>query len=124
MECFKKIILAILTPLNYLFYKIYVFMSYLTLNDTPIQHLAVMSVLITMNTITIYTALSGSPPPNKFLIILIILVPYAFPKVEDKIVSKYENESEESFILGNIAVIVYIVLSIFFLFKVLYLYKK
>lgn len=118
MECFKKIILAILTPFNYLFYKIYVFMFYLNFNSSPIQHLAVMSVLITMNIITIHMAIYGSPPPNKFLIILILLVPYAFPKVEDKIVSKYENESEESKIIGNIAVIAYIALSIFFLVKV------
>src|SRR5690606_3106573 len=103
---------------NYLFYKIYVFMYYLNFNDTPMQHLGVMSVLIGMNIITVYIAIYGSFPPNKFLISLILLVPYAFPKVADKIVSKYEKESEESFILGNIAVIAYVALSIFFLVKV------
>lgn len=124
MKFIKRFILALLTPFNYLFYKLYVFMSYLSFSDTPVSHMSAMSLLITLNIITIYTALYGSPPPNKFLISLILLVPYAFPKVADKIVSKYENESEESFILGNIAVIVYIALSIFFLFKVLCFYKK
>lgn len=118
MKFIKRIVLALLTPFNYLFYKIYVFMSYLTISNTPVSHMAVLSVLITINIITVYIAIYGSFPPDKAFIILGLLLPYAIPKVADKIVSKYENESEESFILGNIAVIAYIALSIFFLVKV------
>lgn len=112
MEFIKRCILALIMPFNYLFYKLYIFTSHLTFSGTPMSHLAVMSVLISMNIMTVYLGIYGSFPPNKVFLILILLLPYAFPKVADKIVSKYENESEDSNIIGNIVVVAYIVISI------------
>lgn len=112
--------MVLLTPFNYLFYKVYAFYLLISPGDTPsgMSHLGVIWALFACNIITVYLWINDNFPPYQMFVLLILLLPYSFPKVADKIVSMYENESEVSKVIGNIAVIAYIALSIFFLVKV------
>lgn len=123
MECIKKYINAVIMPFNYLFYKLYVFYLVISSGDTPsgMSHLGVMGALIACNIITLYLTIWGYFPPIWIYAIsfFLIIIPYASPKVAEKIVSKYENEQENSRIIGNIVVVIYIILSVVSLILVL-----
>jgi len=122
VECIKRCILAILMPFSYLFYKLYAFYLVMSSGDTPsgMSHLGVMGGLIACNVITLYLTIWGCFPPIWiYAISFLIIIPYAFPKVAEKIVSKYENEKVNSRIIGNIVVVIYIFSSIISLILVL-----
>ena len=102
-----------INPFNYLFYKIYVFLSHISGGGNPITHLAAMGTLLGINIMTIYLFIYGNWPPFSLLyMILAPLVLYAIPKISDKIISKYEKESEKSRLIGNTVVTFYVVLSV------------
>lgn len=101
-----------INPFDYLFYKIYVFLSHLSGGGNPITHLGAMGVLLGINVLTIYLFVYGESPPFIIYIILTPLLFYAFPKKMERIISKYDQESEKSRLIGNTAVTFYVLLSI------------
>ncbi|MCD7901065.1 MAG: hypothetical protein LUH22_14705 [Bacteroides sp.] len=107
-----------INPLDYLYYKIYKAWSFLSGGDYPIKHQAAMLLLIWFNILTVYFLFFKELPSEKFniacviVIGIIILIIYR-PKREAKIVAKFEKESEDSRIIGNILVICYVVGSIY-----------
>jgi diacylglycerol kinase len=115
MECIKKILLLVLWPINYLFYKLYSFYVSIFNSETPptMSHMGFLMIMLISNLITISLAVFGNVPSyNSFLIIIFILIPYAIPSVADYIVNSFSKESDRSRIIGNIAVLSYIVLSV------------
>ncbi len=109
----RKIVWVLLFPLNYLFYKIQRIFSFMTMSGRPTQHMAFMGALLLTNIITVYVGLWNIMPPYWLVVLVIlILLPYAIPKVSDRIVSRFINESENSKIIGYVVVIAYIIISI------------
>ena len=105
-----------INPFNYLFYKIYVFLSHISGGGNPITHLAAMGTILLSNIITINMLITKKFPTDEFLkvvfVILSLLLFYAVPKISDKIISKYEKESEKSRLIGNTVVTFYVILSV------------
>ena len=100
-----------INPFNYLFYKIYVFLSHISGGGNPITHLSAMGLLL--NSFTFYLFFFDKLFPSfGCLILVILLLPYAVPKISDKIISKYEKESEKSRLIGNTVVTFYVILSV------------
>jgi len=115
MECIKKKLLLVLWPINYLFYKLYSFYVSIFNSETPptMSHMGFLMMILISNIVTISLAVYGNfPSYNSFLIIIFILIPYAIPSVADYIVNSFSKESDKSRIIGNIAVFLYIVLSV------------
>lgn len=115
MECIKKKLLLVLWPINYLFYKLYSFYISIFNIETPptMSHMGFLMMILISNFVTISLAVYGNfPSYNSFLTIIFILIPYAIPSVADYIVNSFSKESDKSRIIGNIAVFLYIVLSI------------
>lgn len=117
MECIKKTVLIILFPVNYIFYKLYCLMSYITIDrGVPTSHLKVMGGLFLVNAIAINEFITGNLPGFREIIIpSIIILPYAIPSIADYIVNSFSKESDKSRVIGNIAVFLYIILSVLLL---------
>jgi hypothetical protein len=114
MEYIKKIFWILLYPLNYLFYKIFVFTrDYLTFGDYPIKNMSIMGLFLIINAYTISIGIFDILLPNWIsVMIIMILLPYVSPKLSLKIVAIFSKESEKARIIGNIIVITYIILSV------------
>lgn len=122
MEYIKKIFFIITWPINYLFYKLYNLYMLISNTDTPsgMSHLGVSFGLITLNLITLCKYLWGVFPPYwLFITIIIIAIPYAIPQIADKIRNHFDKESETSRFIGNLAIVVYIFLSVVFFVSVI-----
>ncbi len=114
MEYIKKIIFIITWPINYLFYKLYNLYMLISNTDTPfaMSHIGVLFGLIILNIITLYQYLYRIFPPYwLFLIFIIMAIPYAIPKIADKILNYFDKESETSRHIGNTVVAIYIILN-------------
>jgi len=113
MECIKKIFWVLTTPLNYLFYKLYVFFSYLTYSEVPLGHIQFMGFLLLLNIATFFWGIFDISPAFWMVIIsFFLIIPYSFAKIEDKVIARYSKETTDSQIIGNIVIISYIVSSI------------
>lgn len=106
-----------INPFNYLFYKIYKTLSCFSISGEPIGQVGVMTFLLGFNVLAIYFLIFKEVPSQKigvtvfYLIATILFVAYR-PKREAKIIAKFEKESEDSRLIGNIAVISYVIFSI------------
>ena len=87
--------------------------DHLSFGGYSMQSLSVMGLLLWMNVVSIYELISNKTIPFGIFIALILLtLPYAIPSVFDKVMAKYEKESERSCLIGNTVVVVYITASI------------
>jgi hypothetical protein len=112
-----------INPLDYLYYKIYVAWSYISGGGRPINHISAIGALMFSNIITVYIIINGELSEtfgigSVFFEVIFCAIYFNFKK-EDKILKKYENESSQSKIIGNIAVILYAIVSLVSLIDVL-----
>lgn len=124
MECIKKIFWVLTTPLNYLFYKLYVFFSYLSYSEVPIGHIQVMGFLLLLNIATfLWGVFDISPAFWMVIVSTLLIIPYSFGKIEEKVIARHSKETADSQIIGNMAVITYVILSILLFIYVLKIKK-
>ncbi len=105
-----------INPLDYLYYKIYVAWSYISGGGRPGNNMSAIGFLMLSNIFTVYILIYKTFSISFGLISAILegifcAIYFNFKK-EDKILKKYENESPQSKIIGNIAVILYAIISI------------
>lgn len=96
-------------PIDYLFYKVY---NVLDIIGCETKIIAI-AILVQINLMTIAIAIFGTIPLGAFIFIGIIglyLVSY-YTDNEEKILKKYESESESSRKIGNTIVTIYVILT-------------
>ena len=121
---FKKIIWILLYPLSYLFYKLYVFFSYLSFSENPVGHIQVMGFLLFLNIATFFLGIFDfSISLWMGLIPLFVIIIYSSGKIEEKIIARFSKETDNARIIGNILVLTYVVLTIFLSIYVLKINK-
>ena len=121
---FKKIIWILLYPLSYLFYKLYVFFSYLSYSEVPVGHTQVMGFLLFLNIATFFLGIFDiSISFWMGLIPLFAIIIYSFGKIEKKVITKVSKETADARIIGNILVLTYVSLSILLFIYVLKIKK-
>ncbi|MEA5006283.1 MAG: hypothetical protein VB022_07710 [Rikenellaceae bacterium] len=105
-----------INPLDYLYYKIYVAWSYISGGGRPINHISAIGFLMLSNIYTIHELIfhtfSDTFGIISALFVVVFCAIYFNFKKEDKILEKYENESPKSQVIGSIAVILYVIISI------------
>ena len=109
---FGKMQFIMINPFSYLFYKIHTFLSDFTFSGYSMRSLSVMGILLGINIVTVNSFFFDKPSHIIFIIMVLLLIPYAIPSVFDKVMAKYEKESERSRLIGNNVVITYIIASI------------
>jgi len=116
--------------LDYVFYKLYRFMSRINGNRDPITHSGAMTMLLLANIWTLYAFIITSYS-NLFgfligiPIVVFVGMRYSSDKQVNKILEKYKNESAESSKRGNIIVFSYIILSfVLFLISMNYVHNQ
>ncbi len=113
---FCNSIFIMINPFDYLQYKIYKTMSWLIGNGSE-RYYGILFSLYFLNIITITTILIGRQLSDTFAIscgfcILVVGLIFYRKKRERNVIAKYKNESERSRIIGNFAVVLYVILSI------------
>lgn len=122
----KKLLWIILFPLNYFFYKVFVFTrNYLTFGDYPMRNTSIMALFFILNTFTFFVfVLSVLPPIWVFVVQIVIFMPYNSPKISLKLVDVFSKESEKSKVIGSLIVVTYLVLSVFLFAKSIVTYQS
>ena len=122
----KKLFWIILYPLNYLFYKVFVFTrDYLTIGDYPMANTSIMALFFILNTFTFYIFVLGFLPPIwVFVVQVVILWPYSSPRISLKLVHIFSKESEKSKVIGSLVVVAYHVLSVILFAKSVVTYQR
>jgi Na+/H+ antiporter NhaD/arsenite permease-like protein len=91
-------------------------MYFINGGDETVKRYAVMAGLLLINTLTVYIPIAGVPSTafTVIYILFMVLIQSIFysAKREKKILDKYEKESKKSRIRGNIAVLLYVIVSI------------
>ena len=107
-----------INPFDYLLYKLHK-IERCTGVRTVAYSMGQMGGLLFLNFFTIYGWLTGSKDPTDKIssigfISIFILIPtfYWILKRDKKIIAKFKNESKKSRIIGNTAVVCYVILSI------------
>lgn len=110
----KKLIWILLYPLNYFFYKVFIFTrDYLTFGDYPMANTSIMALFFILNTFTFYIYILGLLPPIwVFVVQVVLLWPYSSPRISLKLVDVFSKESEKSKVIGSLIVVAYLVLSV------------
>lgn len=123
---FKKFIWILLYPLNYFFYKIFIFTrDYLTNGDYPMANTSIMALFLILNTFTLYIYAIGTLPSIwVFVIIIIVLWPYSSPKISLWLVDLFSKESDNSKAIGGLLVVAYLILSVILFAKSVIAYQK
>jgi hypothetical protein len=101
--------------IGYLYYRFAVAYSYI--GKDGFREIAALAILLTINTITIYHLFSERKtsyifPCMTFIVYNILLLPYCFFQKRKKAFAKFENESKEARLIGNICVVFYVIISI------------
>lgn len=103
-----------INPLDYLYYKVYKGLSYISGGGNPMSQIGATMVLLMINFSTIYYLIAGELPESVLtgaMIIIILFCTIYFSIKEDKILAKYDQESEQSYRKGNMIVTVYVILT-------------
>jgi Ca2+/Na+ antiporter len=106
-----------INPFDYLYYKIYKALCFINGGYESIQQHAIMGGLLLINILTIYILIAGDLPSTALCVMYLLLSTaihsvFYMTKREKKILDKYEKESKKSRIMGNIAVLLYVIVSI------------
>jgi hypothetical protein len=114
-KCFTKKLFIMINPFDYLYYKIYSALSYISGGGNPINHIGAIILLFILNCMNIYTLITGELSAtfayiSGFLILIVSLI-YFYSR-QAKIIAKYSQESEQSRTIGNTAVVLYVIISI------------
>ena len=103
-----------INPLDYLYYKVYKGLSYISGGGNPLSQTGATMALLLINFSTIYYLISGELPKSilavAMTIIILFCVIYFWIK-EDKILARYDQESEQSYKKGNMIVAIYVILT-------------
>lgn len=105
-------------PFDYLFYKVYKGLSFISGGGNPITHAAATVMLLTLNFIAFWTLFNGiSPEPHIFGIVIVfgVMIIIYFTIRENKILARYDQESARSRTIGNTVVALYVILTFVFL---------
>jgi hypothetical protein len=109
----KKIIWTLFYPFSYLYYKLYVFFSYLSFSEYPVGHMQVMGFLLFLNIATFFLGIFDfSISLWMGLIPLFVIIIYSSRKIEKKIFARFSKETDDARIIGNVLVLTYIILSV------------
>lgn len=109
-------------PLDYLYYKVYKGLSYISGGGNPLSQIGATMALLLINFSTIYYLISGELPKSVLAVtitVIILFCPIYFLIKEDKILAKYDQESEQSYRKGNMIVTIYVILTFVAAFYVL-----
>ena len=122
----KKLIWILLYPLNYFFYKVFIFTrDYLTFGDYPMANTSIMALFFILNTFTFYIYILGVLPPVwVFVVQVVLLWPYTSPRISLKLVDIFNRESEKSKVIGSLIVVAYLVLSVILFAKSVVTYQS
>lgn len=122
----KKLFWIILYPLNYFFYKVFVFTrDYLTIGDYPMRNTSIMALFLILNTFTFYIFIYETLPSMWiFVVQIVIFMPYNSQKISIKLVDKFSRESEKSKVIGSLLVVAYLVLSVILFAKSVVTYQR
>lgn len=122
----KKLIWILLYPLNYFFYKVFIFTrDYLTFGDYPMANTSIMALFFILNTFTFYIYILGLLPPIwVFVVQVVLLWPYSSPRISLKLVDVFSKESEKSKVIGSLIVVAYLVLSVILFAKSVVTYQS
>lgn len=122
----KKLIWILLYPLNYFFYKVFIFTrDYLTFGDYPMANTSIMALFFILNTFTFYIYIPGVLPPIwVFVVQVVLLWPYTSPRISLKLVDIFNRESEKSKVIGSLIVVAYLVLSVILFAKSVVTYQS
>jgi len=105
-----------INPFDYLYYKIYNALSYINGGIPANRTLGLYGLIIALNVLSIIILIVGDLPDIYIVISLIFVFLFVFAyfrkKKENAIIKRYENETENSRIIGNVSVIIYVLLSI------------
>ena len=103
-----------INPLDYLYYKVYKGLSYISGGGNPLSQIGATTILLMANFFTIYYLIAGELPKSVLTISTTIITLFCaiyFLIKEDKILAKYDQESEQSYRKGNMIVTVYVILT-------------
>ncbi len=122
----KKLIWILLYPLNYFFYKVFIFTrDYLTFGDYPMANTSIMALFFILNTFTFYIYIPGVLPPIwVFVVQVVLLWPYSSTRISLKLVDVFSKESEKSKVIGSLIVVAYLVLSVILFAKSVVTYQS
>ena len=122
----KKLIWILLYPLNYFFYKVFIFTrDYLTFGDYPMANTSIMALFFILNTFTFYIYILGVLPPVwVFVVQVVLLWPYSSTRISLKLVDVFSKESEKSKVIGSLIVVAYLVLSVILFAKSVVTYQS
>lgn len=106
-----------INPFDYLYYKLYKAWSVFTVGEYPPPPHGIMLLLLSFNVYSLYSWIFKQRPSTAifmiFLIFMGIVILFCYrAKVENQIIAKFDRESKTSRIIGNIAVTIYAILSI------------
>ncbi len=103
-------------PFDYLYYKIYTAISYISGGGYSANHHSVMGALLLLNITTIYILIAGTFSLPFAIVCIgvetILFFIFYMPKRGTRILAKYNKESEKSRMIGNAAVVLYVIITI------------
>jgi len=105
-----------INPFDYLYYKIYKALSFISGGINPTNLTAAFGLLLLSNTLTVYMLIAGEFSLTfaycSLAVLALISLFNLLSNKEEKIIAKFKNESEKARILGDALVILYVVISI------------
>ena len=103
-----------INPIDYLFYKIYKALSFISGGGNPITQYSAILILFSFNVLVLLNILYEDVPSEIagtwIAIVGILILPYYMIR-EDRIIAKYSQESEHSRTVGNMIVAIYVILT-------------
>lgn len=116
---FRKILIVMIEPITYLYYKCYKLYAFFNKENPAFQYGVLFGVMICINIAGLVILINNEFPLFDWGWVIILIISIVLESIvshfEDRIVKKYDNMNKKKKIIGNIIFIVEIIITILFL---------